>query len=223
DEQGEPALLLQHYGVDRLRLAARVEAELSRLRTGNSGRPVFAEALFQWLEDAWLIVSVESGAVRLRSGAILAQLAARPGRYTSDVFPELDQLPKEELRRGLDQLLSATQESLELEPSVGLPRSDGESRAGQPEALRRYAACFTEKARAGKIDPIFGRDREIRQMVDVLARRRKNNPLIVGEAGVGKTALVEGLALAIAAGDVPDTLRAVELWGLDMGLLQAGA
>src|ERR671918_2228429 len=91
------------------------------------------------------------------------------------------------------------------------------------EALQRFTQSFTGRAREGKIDPIFGRDREIRQVVDVLARRRKNNPLIVGEPGVGKTALVEGLARAIVAGDVPGELKAVELLGLDLGALQAGA
>src|SRR5262249_57163274 len=146
DEQGEPAMLLQHYGVDRLRLAARVESGLSKLRTGNSGRPVFAEALFQWLEDACRVASVEWGAVKLRSGAILAQLAARPGRYTSDVFAELERLPREELRRELDQLLSGTPEALELEVSVGRGPSEAEAKGGQQEALRRYAVCFTEKA-----------------------------------------------------------------------------
>jgi hypothetical protein len=95
--------------------------------------------------------------------------------------------------------------------------------AGQAENLTRFCENFTEKARRGKIDPVFGRHLEIRQIVDILARRRKNNPIIVGEAGVGKTALVEGLAMAIVAGDVPEQLRNVELMGLDLGLLQAGA
>ena len=99
----------------------------------------------------------------------------------------------------------------------------GGARAAGGEALARFSTNFTQRAREGKIDPIFGRHREIRQVVDILARRRKNNPIIVGEPGVGKTALVEGLALAVAKGEVPDALRPIELLGLDLGLLQAGA
>ncbi len=224
EEVGDTAHLLQHFGVERLRLAARVERSLSNLRTGNSGRPVLSENLFQWVEDAWVVASVELGAVRLRSGALLAQFIARPGRYTSEVFPELEGISREELKRELESILAPSPETVEAAPtafeSAAAPAT---GRAPATEALSRFATCFTERARAGQIDPIFGRDREIRQMIDVLARRRKNNPLIVGEAGVGKTALVEGLARSIAAGDVPESLRNVEIYGLDLGLLQAGA
>ena len=224
EEAGDTAHLLQHFGVERLRLAARIERALSTLRTGNSGRPVLSESLFQWIEDAWVVASVELGAVRLRSGALLAQFIARPARYTSEVFPELEGISKEELKRELENILAPSPETVEANPSpteaAGTP---AQGKSAGTEALARFATCFTEKARAGQIDPIFGRDREIRQMIDVLARRRKNNPLIVGEPGVGKTALVEGLARAIAAGDVPDSLRNVEIYGLDLGLLQAGA
>jgi len=224
DEAGDTAHLLQHFGVERLHFLARIERALSGLRTGNSGRPVLSESLFQWIEDAWLVASVELGAVRLRSGALLAQFILRPARYTSEVFPELEGISKEELKRDLESILAPSPETVEAAPTR--QESAGAATSGKPaatEALSRFAICFTEKARAGQIDPIFGRDREIRQIVDVLARRRKNNPIIVGEPGVGKTALVEGLARAIAAGDVPDSLRNVEVYALDLGLLQAGA
>ena len=224
EEAGDTAYLLQHFGVERLRLASRIERALSALRTGNSGRPVLAESLFQWMEDAWVVASVEFGAIRLRSGALLAQFIARPGRYTSEVFPELEGISKEQLKSELETILAPSPETVEAAPSTQESASAPSSgKAPTTEALSRFAICFTERARAGQIDPIFGRDREIRQVVDVLARRRKNNPIIVGEPGVGKTALVEGLARAIAAGDVPDSLRNVELYGLDLGLLQAGA
>ncbi len=225
-EQGDTALLLQEHGVDRLKFKAHVDRVLTSLRTGNAARPVFSESLFQWMEDAWVVASVEGGAVRLRSGYLLAQLIFRPGRYTSESYPEVEGLSKDAVKGSLEETLAGSPESVDVVPAAP---AGGGTAVGQPpgavgtEALRKYATCFTERARAGKIDPIFGRHREIRQMIDILARRRKNNPILVGEPGVGKTALVEGLARAIALGDVPESLRKTELYGLDLGLLQAGA
>ena len=223
DAQGDAARLLNHFGVDRLQLSAHVEGMLSRIRTGNPGRPVFSETLFQWIEDAWVVASVESGVSALRSGALLAQLIARPARYTPESYPELERVSREQLKRDFEDVLAPSPESVE----VSAAGSAAGSASGHPRtadsALSKFSISFTQRAREGAIDPIFGRHREIRQMIDVLCRRRKNNPIVVGEPGVGKTALVEGLALAIVAGDVPDVLRGVELHGLDLGLLQAGA
>ncbi len=226
-EQGDSALLLQHHDVDRLKLKAHVDRVLTSIRAGNSGRPVFSESLFQWMEDAWVVASVEGGAVRLRSGYLLAQLVFRPGRYTSESYPELEGVSKDAVKGSLEEVLASSPEAVDVVPAA-VPSAAGGAGAPVPgavgtEALRKYATCFTERARAGKIDPIFGRHREIRQMIDILARRRKNNPILVGEPGVGKTALVEGLARAIALGDVPEALRKTDLYGLDLGLLQAGA
>jgi len=225
-EQGDSALLLQQHGIDRLKLKAHVDRVLTSLRAGNAGRPVFSESLFQWMEDAWVVASVEGGALRLRSGYLLAQLVFRPGRYTSESYPELEGVSKDAMKGTLEEVLAASPEAVDVVPAASA--TAGGSAAPAPgaigtEALRKYATCFTERARAGKIDPIFGRHREIRQMIDILARRRKNNPILVGEPGVGKTALVEGLARAIALGDVPESLRKTDLYGLDLGLLQAGA
>src|SRR6185369_4222799 len=227
DERGDAARLLHQHSVDRNRLLAHVERVLTGLRTGNAGRPVFSESLFQWIEDAWVVASVDWGAVRLRSGFLLAQLILRPGRYTSETYPELEEISKEELRSTLEDALAP---GVETEESAPAPGASGAGRAaspgkagGAPEALQKFATNFTQRARDGLIDPIFGRHREVRQVIDILARRRKNNPILVGEPGVGKTALVEGLARAIAAGDVPDLLKTVELYGLDLGALQAGA
>jgi type VI secretion system protein VasG len=228
DEPSDSSALLAQVGVDRARLANRVEANLQRMRSGNSARPVFAESLFQWLEDAWVVASVERGAVFLRSGELLLQFLLRRDRYTSEAYPELDAASVEGVARALDEVIGTTPEAMEVgaasASSPGKAGPAGQNAAGAGgEALKKFGISFTEKARAKEIDPIFGRHREIRQMVDILARRRKNNPIIVGEPGVGKTALVEGLALAIAQGDVPDSLRDVELIGLDLGQLQAGA
>ncbi|HEX8536755.1 MAG TPA: AAA family ATPase, partial [Cystobacter sp.] len=224
-EDSDVARLLQHFQVDRRRLATSVERALQGLRSGNAGRPVFSESLFQWFEDAWLMASVEQGAVRLRSGVLFAQFVARHNRSTAELFPELDAIPRDELMSALEVVLKPSPETLEAAPeptAAGAPDTSTPGAAGG-EALRRFATSFTGRVREGKIDPIFGRHREIRQMVDILSRRRKNNPILVGEPGVGKTALVEGLAWAIVKGEVPDALKNVELMGLDLGALQAGA
>jgi type VI secretion system protein VasG len=225
-EEGDAARILANWNADRKRLAARLDADLQRMRQGNPGRPVISESVFQWIEDAWLLASVDLGAMKLRSGHLLVQLVAKPDRYLGQGYPELEALPLAELRRDLAEVLAPSPETGEAALELGPVAGAGGAAApggGPGEALARFATNFTERARAGKIDPIFGRHREIRQIVDILARRRKNNPIIVGEPGVGKTALVEGLALAIAKGEVPDALRPVELLGLDLGLLQAGA
>ena len=223
-EDGDSARLLYQIGVDRLQLMARVERDLTAMRTGNAGRPVFSENLFQWIEDAWVVASVENGASVLRSGALLAQLILRPGKYTSEVYPEFDKVSREQLKREMEDILAPSPETLELAPPAGTPARSGAGPTNAADgALAKYSINFTQKARDGGIDPIFGRHREIRQMIDILCRRRKNNPIIVGEPGVGKTALVEGLARAIVAGEVPDSLKNVEIHGLDLGMLQAGA
>jgi type VI secretion system protein VasG len=222
-EDGDAARLLQVLGIDRLKLIARVEGVLTGMRTGNSGRPVFTENLFNWIEDSWVVASVESGASNLRTGALLAQFIGRPSRYTSESYPELDGVSREQIKRDLEDALGPSPESVEMASATAAPAPSGTPRSKADSALAKFAINFTQKARDGGIDPIFGRHREIRQMIDVLSRRRKNNPIVVGEPGVGKTALVEGLALAIVAGDVPESLKKVELYGLDLGLLQAGA
>src|SRR5512138_1201213 len=223
-DEGDVARVFHNWNVDRRRLATRLERALARMKQGNAGRPVISESVFNWIEDAWLLASVELGALKLRTGHLLLQLVAKPDRYTVEPWPELEELKLDEVRKDLDVVLAPSPETAEaaadLGPAAGPPVPGG---AAGGEALRRFATNFTERAREGKIDPIFGRHREIRQVIDILARRRKNNPIIVGEPGVGKTALVEGLALEIAAGAVPESLRPVELLGLDLGLLQAGA
>jgi type VI secretion system protein VasG len=220
-DEGDVARIFHNWNVDRKKLAARVERELQRMKTGNPGRPVISENVFNWLEDAWLLASVELGASSLRTGHLLLQLVARPDRYTGEAYAEVEELKLDQVKADLDVVLAPSPESIEVAP-VGVPGAAPGAAAGG-EALARFCQNFTQKAREGKIDPIFGRHREIRQMVDILARRRKNNPIIVGEPGVGKTALVEGLARAIAEKDVPVSLESVDLLGLDLGLLQAGA
>ncbi len=221
--KSDAAPLLQHFGKDVGQVASRLVRALETAHTGNAARPVFSDGVFTWFEDAWLWTSVEHGASRVRSGVLLATYIDRPRRYSGEPLPELDEISSSELKQKLSELLASAPESSELAVEGAPAAGAASSERSADSALRRFTQNFTEKARQGKIDPIFGRSREIRQMVEILARRRKNNPIIIGEPGVGKTALVEGLARAIHAGDVPEALRGVELLGLDLGLLQAGA
>ena len=186
-DEGDVARILHEAGADRQKLHARVERELQRMKTGNPGRPVISENVFNWLEDAWLVASVELGATSLRTGHLLLQIVARPDRYTGESYAELEGLKIDDLRRDLDTVLAPSPESLEAAP-IAAPGAPGRPAAAGGEALARFCQNFTQKARDGQIDPIFGRHREIRQVIDILARRRKNNPIIVGEPGVGAPA-----------------------------------
>ncbi|HEY0136366.1 MAG TPA: AAA family ATPase, partial [Nannocystis sp.] len=227
---GEAAAVLTEVRRDRRRATTTLQNVLQRMRTGNAGRPVFSEGVFQLFEEAWLVASVEHGRQLLRPADVLLEFATRGNRYTAETIPELTGIPLDELRR----IVASYSEQQPAAPTATQGAAPGAAGApgaapgaaaagGGREMLARFTVSYTDRAKAGKIDPIFGRDAEIRQMIDILARRRKNNPILVGEPGVGKTALVEGLARAIVAGDVPSGLRDVELLGLDLGLLMAGA
>ncbi len=216
--------LLRHLEIDPSRLKRGVQLALERLRNNADESPVFHRSLLKLLERAWVVGTIHLGLKEIRSGALFVAILEDPKRYGEGVhFDLLHGIKVEPVMRDFEDLVAG---SIEVKSRRGA-NPDG-SIVDQPTivdggALSRYATNFTEQARQGRIDPVFGRDREIRQLVDILARRRKNNPIIVGDAGVGKTALVEGLAVRIVAGDVPDMLLDVELVGLDLGLLQAGA
>lgn len=222
-EDGDVGYVMHFFRKDRLKLAAAIERSLQGLRTGNAGRPVFSEKLFTWFEDTWVAASLERGATMMRGAHLLLQFLERTGYYSAEEFHILEEIDVNEFKKSFDAMVAASKETVEMAP----PDEPGQGRASQSapgrEALDRFTISFTDKARKGEIDPIFGRDREIRQLIDILGRRRKNNPIVVGEPGVGKTALVEGLARAIVAQEVPTELRQVELLSLDMGLLKAGA
>ncbi len=226
DAEGEASKIIHAFKQDRVSLIRRVQRNLELMRSGNAGRPTLSPKLLDWMQDAWVLASLEHGHVKLRTGVLFEQLAASPDDYIGDGYAELENIPSNELKRDFDKVVGSSPEALESQPadgSGGGGATPGKGTGAEGEALKRFCTNFTEKARKGEIDPIFGRHAEIRQLIDVLARRRKNNPIVVGEPGVGKTALVEGLALAIVAGEVPDQLKGVELLGLDLGLLQAGA
>jgi len=221
EAHGDVILLLQHMDVDPLKLTARLDETLASLPSGNSGRPVFAPFLTQWVQESWLASSISLGQTRIRSAALLWALVTRLDYYGSQA-PWAETLKPVTLD-GLERdALSVIAASVENEIST-TSEANGVTAAAGTAAIDRFCEDFTAKAAAGRIDPVFGRDDEIRQMIDILARRRKNNPICVGDPGVGKTAVVEGLALRIVEGDVPDFLRQTRLLGLDLGLLEAGA
>ncbi|MEH3021674.1 MAG: type VI secretion system ATPase TssH [Pseudomonas oryzihabitans] len=173
---------------------------------GEGGDPAFSPELLLWLQDAVLLARLELQQPETASAALLLALLRHPERHLGTRYGRL--LERVDATQLLD--FVRTQQPV-------APNATGDS------PLSRFTHDLSAQARAGRLDPVLGRDAEIRQLVDILSRRRKNNPLVVGEAGVGKTALVEGLALRIAAGEVPDSLRRVEVRTLDLGLLQAGA
>jgi len=222
--QDDVALLLRQYGVDAGEVRRALDLAIEQFRIGNAGRPAFSPLLLEMLQDAWLIASVDLGEPRIRSGTILLAMLARPTYYaTGDYMAPLRALNRETLMKSFDAVCGGSIEAGSAGARATEDTAGGSPGRGEAGAIARFCENFTEKARAGKIDPVFGRDAEIRQMVDILARRRKNNPICVGDPGVGKTAVVEGLALRIVDGDVPDSLSDVTILGLDMGLLQAGA
>ncbi|CAI8923769.1 AAA+ ATPase ClpV1 [Pseudomonas sp. IT-P258] len=205
--QGLLARALQDAEVDAGELSAALQ---SRVEHSASRNPVFAPELVQWLQDALLVANLELGQTQVEQAALILALLRNPMRYAGSRYQAL--LAKLNIDRLKEFALSQKEQ-----PATGKPVVPGES------LLQRFTHNLTQQARDGKLDPVLCRDGAIRQMVDILARRRKNNPIVVGEAGVGKTAIVEGLASRIAAGEVPQVLKGVELLSLDMGLLQAGA
>ncbi len=218
--QADVGLILRQFELDPGRLEKSLAQTLEEFKTGNAAKPVFSPLLLEWIQEAWLVASVDLAEARVRSGALLSAFLNRPRQMAGGRYVELlTVISRDALMKDFWNLVKGSAEHAVKEVSE-------EAEAGPPgeaTALKRFCTDFTAKAAAGDIDPVFGRDREIRQMVDILARRRKNNPIVVGEAGVGKTAVVEGLALRVVEGDVPELLRDVSILGLDMGLLQAGA
>ena len=219
--------VLRHYEIDQARLSRDLTRALDRLKTGNARTPALSPRIPRLLREAWTIASIEFGATQLRSGHLLLALLSNEdlARLARESAPELDKISPEDLQRRLPDLVGGSGEDKAEPRAMG---SEAEAAAGIPRttktpALDQYTIDLTARARQGEIDPVLGRDFEVRQLVDILTRRRQNNPILTGEAGVGKTAVVEGLALRIVAGDVPPPLRNVALRSLDLALLQAGA
>ncbi|CAB3708229.1 ATPase AAA [Achromobacter piechaudii] len=211
-------------------LETDLKAEIGRFKNGNTRTPVFSAHLPKLFEHAWLIASLDTQTTRIRSGHLLLALLTEPdlAQLARRGSPLFESFRLDALKHDFAALIEGSEEAGQAVGFAdGAPSGqDGDQPApglSASPALDQYTANLTERAREGKIDPVIGRDAEIRQMIDILTRRRQNNPILTGEAGVGKTAVVEGLALRIVAGDVPPALADVALRVLDMGLLQAGA
>jgi type VI secretion system protein VasG len=213
-------------------LESDLRREVERLPSGSARTPVFSRHLPVLFEHAWLIASLNASAQpqRIRSGHLLLALLTEPGlaQLAQRASRHFAGFPVDRLKHDFDRLTHGSDEAPPVVPETPAPSADPvtelQSNApGRTPALDQYTTCLTARAREGRLDPVIGRDAEIRQVIDILMRRRQNNPILTGEAGVGKTAVVEGLALRIATQDVPDVLRGVEIHVLDLGLLQAGA
>ena len=222
DGTGDLPHIFDHFGVDGGDVWEVLLARLEAHRTGNTGRPTFSPPLLELVESAWVVASVHHGYDWIRSGHLLEALLESDAFRMSEVVEALASVQSGELRKHVVDIVGGSAEDRPAPGATDRKTSRAPAREGET-ALDLYTMDVTGRARDGAIDPVFARDNEIRQIIDVLSRRRKNNPILVGEAGVGKTAVVEGLALRIADGDVPESLAEVEIRTLDLGLLQAGA
>ena len=222
--------ILKHFAVNKSHLASDLTISLDKLKTGNARTPVFSPSLVQMLSEAWTIGSLDFGAAQVRSGFCVLAIAASAdlARLMREVSREFQKISEETLRKNFWAIVAGSPEDQETAqaaniPGVGSGAPAGAPGSGKTQNLNQFTIDLTANARAGKVDPVLGRDHEIRQIIDILTRRRQNNPILTGEAGVGKTAVVEGFALRVAAGDVPPPLKNVTIRSLDLALLQAGA
>ncbi|MBU6960450.1 type VI secretion system ATPase TssH [Pseudomonas sp. CVAP len=221
-EGGDFAYLLPRFGLERDALTAEINKALELFKTGSTRTPALSAHTIGLLEDAVVQASV-LGLESIRSGLLLLALLDRDERRSLllNSASSLLRIPRDALRSNLLEWTESSREHVGGARSVAA--TAGKPQQKQDSLLDQFTQDLTADAHAGRIDPIVGRDGEIRQCIDILLRRRQNNPILVGAPGVGKTAVVEGLALRIAAGDVPPSLQEVSLRVLDLGLLQAGA
>jgi len=225
---GDMVAIFRHYQVDEGRFRADLNRSLDRMKTGNSRAPSLAPDIVELVKAAWLMASVEHHLPQVRSGHLIWALLADEtlGRRARDASSQFLRIPPDTLKNDFAAVTggsSEAQAAVAADTSEPGSASDGATVSAKSGALGQFTIDLTAQARAGKIDPILGRDSEIRQVVDILTRRRQNNPILTGEAGVGKTAVVEGFAVRVAEGEVPEALRDVSVRTLDLGLLQAGA
>jgi type VI secretion system protein VasG len=219
--------LLRYYEIDPSRLTRDLTRAVDRLKTGNTRPPALSPKIVDLVRQAWIQASIEFGAPAIRTGHLLLALLTDADllRLTRESMPDFAKVSASEMKQEMRDITAGSAEDAPISrddlDAGSLPT--GAAAAGKTPALDQFTIDLTLRARQGHIDPVLGRDFEIRQVVDILTRRRQNNPILTGEAGVGKTAVAEGFALRIAAGDVPPPLLNVSLRTLDLGLLQAGA
>ena len=220
--------ILRHFEIDLSRLVADVNQTIGGFKTGNARSPALSPTIVQAVQTAWLIGSVEFGVTQLRTGHIICGLLSDENlaRSLYSASKEFEKISADTLKKNLYSITSESDEAEAAGSAAPGEATDGDGKPTGPTktpSLDQFTINLTARAKAGEIDPVLGRDSEIRQIVDILTRRRQNNPILTGEAGVGKTAVVEGFALRIAADDIPDSLKNVSVHTLDLGLLQAGA
>jgi type VI secretion system protein VasG len=217
--------ILKQFDVDKKRIIAELGRSLDKLKSGNARTPAFSRSLFRMLTEAWSVGSLEYNSDLVRSGFTILVLFTDEelSRMLPGMSNELNKIEAEPLRKQLLDIMEASAEDREM--AAAPPSAPGAAHkvGGKTPNLDQFTINLTESAKNGKIDPVLGRDSEIRQIIDILTRRRQNNPILTGEAGVGKTAVVEGFALRVAARDVPPSLQNVIIRTLDLALLQAGA
>src|SRR5438874_2214714 len=222
-------MLLKHFGIDKSKLTADLNRSIDKFKSGNARTPAISPSLLRALTEGWTIGSLNYSAGQVRSGFVLLALLTEDdlSRLIREISPrEVDKINIESLRKdffALTQMSSETASPLSADGGIAQAAPGAPVPGGKTPHLDQYTTNLTENARKGKIDPVLGRDTEIRQIIDILMRRRQNNPILTGEAGVGKTAVVEGFALRVANGDVPPPLKKINLHSLDLALLQAGA
>jgi type VI secretion system protein VasG len=222
-QQNDPVIILNHFNIDTAHLRKAIQKDLESFKSGNTGKPSFSPPFLEAIEGAWSYASLNYGLPKVTSGTLLIAALEKSQMALSLSSEFLRKIDIEALKSNFLKIVASSVEYSGSGAAAKPGEVSGMTAEAGLEILGQFCTNFTEQAKSGKIDPILGRDDEIRQALDILNRRRKNNPILVGEAGVGKTAIVEGIALRIAAGDVPDHLKNVDLWGLDLGLLQAGA
>lgn len=221
DGMGDVPLILKHYNIDAGDVQSRVLKNLEEMGKGNTGKPKLSPLLTELLEQAWITSSVHHHETKIRSGALFEVFIASEQVISSNLMNILSPIKQEELKTEFYNIVKGSVEDASVASEM-ISADEAKEIPADGTVLNLFTTNLTAQAKDGKIDPILGRDEEIIQMIEVLSRRKKSNPIILGEPGVGKTALVEGLALKIANDEVPDILKNVQVFSLDLGALQAG-
>jgi type VI secretion system protein VasG len=221
--------VFRHYGIESSHVLRDLTKSIDRFKTGNARPPAMSTHVVDWAREAWLLASLELGATRITSGHLLTALLTSEtlGGMARESCPALQKIDADDLKRSLGSIVANSPETASTAAAAASASQGSGAPAirpgGKSPNLDQFTIDLTARAKDGKIDPVLGRDPEVRQIIDILMRRRQNNPILTGEAGVGKTAVVEGFANRIASGDVPEPMKNVRLLSLDLGLLQAGA